>query len=196
MAGSKFFLEMAALEADSQFFLEMVAQADRSNALLHNADCAARPVQGESPPKRCSAKNYARYRETWYERLKQLKKYVARNGRQPLERDRDDDGWAIGAWCARQRQIVGSLPGVRVKALGSVEGWHWVVGQTWRENMKRLKTFVARKGRLPGDGEQDDDGWAIGDWCASRQREYTGGKMSAACIQELSEIPGWVWIDI
>lgn len=152
---------------------------------------AQRKRKGEplaSEPKRLRADCEA----SWETRLRQLKAFVAREGRLPKAAE-CEEGFKIGRWCATQRlkKTNGELTAERIEMLRTVSGWKWEFRGKWSDYLERLRTYVAREGRLPRECDKDGD-WAIGNWCSHQRRCLKDDQTSEKALA-LASVPGWWW---
>ena len=101
----------------------------------------------------------------WYENYRNLKEFVAKNGKMPSS---STDEAGLGYWVATQRRAFkeGTLEQNRIDMLEKIDGWYWSMHAQytdWHVNYLKLKLFTEKHRRLPqlGDGENELRNWVI-----------------------------------
>ena len=132
--------------------------------------------------------------DQWGEAFGQLKKYVSTSGSARVPQHFETkDGFALGHWISRQRQIKDSLSAERRSLLESINGWSWDHRtDEWAEAFGQLKQYVTqnKSARVPVTFTTRD-GFALGGWI-SRQRKNKDS-LSTESRSLLESINGWSW---
>ena len=67
-------------------------------------------------------------------------------------------------------------------------------GALFEEGLTQLKGFLQQRGRLPMPFEAGGNGRIhLGAWVMRRQQNYASGRLTAAQVSALEEVPGWSW---
>ena len=114
---------------------------------------------------------------------------------------RDDDGFRLGAWAAKQRgnRAKGRLSRERAARLEGLSGWRWDVRQVrstdWDDSYARLASFVGREGHACVPSAYcDRDGYGLGRWVIAQRSARNNGRLSEDRSARLEALPGWVWV--
>jgi len=132
------------------------------------------------------------------EGLQQLRAYVEREGHARVQATyKDKTGFNLGGWVRYQRTEFQkeNLSIERIEVMSSLPGWDWDPYENdFNDGLERLRVYVAREGhaRVP-QGYKDETSFWLGRWVAKRRGENTKNLLSAERIEELSNLPGWVW---
>lgn len=107
----------------------------------------------------------------WVENLMMLEQIILRSG-QPSRTSADPIERMLANWLARQRQSSGSLSAYAKARLRVSEAAHLdnAYDRRWRDNGKRLSTFVREHGRLPIVNRADADEMALARWWSRQMR--------------------------
>jgi hypothetical protein len=132
----------------------------------------------------------------WQTNFGLLVKFTQREGHSRVPSGHVEEGMQLGRWVVRQRQSHqdGSLPQSRALALESLKGWSWNTHDSlWEDGMHCLLAFVKRTGhsRVPSGHKEGQFNLDI--WVNSRRHDYKLGKLESEKVNELNEVPGWVW---
>lgn len=147
----------------------------------------------------------------WENAFERLLSYVSREGSPNVpSTHREEDGFHLGAWVARQRRRhqSNSLPDHLVNRLQRLRGWEWDPRtRAWEEGLSRFIKYVERRGSWRIKAKYcDPDGYPLGKWVTEQRRMYHLGKLppeerkrkrtgqlSSDQIRRLEQTEGWVW---
>jgi superfamily II DNA or RNA helicase len=104
-----------------------------------------------------------------------------------------DDGFRIGAWVAKQRQVKNTTEPDRRLRLEMLPGWSWDVrSDWWEEGFSRLKEFAERERhcRVP-ISYKTADGYKLRQWLGVQRSAKD--KMDLDHRRRLEALPGWSW---
>jgi superfamily II DNA or RNA helicase len=132
--------------------------------------------------------------DRWEEGFSRLKQFSDQEGH-CLVPDRYSavDGYPLGQWIARQRNVQNEMDIGRRRRLETLRGWSWsILSSRWSEGFAHLKHFVDKEGhcRIP-KSFKSDDGYSLYRW-VSDQRE-SRDRMQLDRRQQLEALPGWSW---
>jgi superfamily II DNA or RNA helicase len=137
------------------------------------------------------------HQASWEDGYTRLLRFSQREGhcRVPASY-RDEDGFPLGTWVAKQRstQSSGDLSNERSRRLEALPGWDREERFTWDDAYSRVRNFAEREGhsRVP-DSYRDEDGLKLGGWVARQRRAARKGQLAAERARQLEELPGWAW---
>lgn len=141
--------------------------------------------------------------QQWTRAYAALVSYVDANGGGPPQSHVEPDGFKLGAWMSKQRQVYahpeqkGLLTPERIARLEAVPGWSWAPhDDAWRRAFETLRTIAPD--RRNSDGEivlpmGQVDGINLGSWGMIQRQTYRAGRLSAERVALLESIDGWVW---
>ena len=128
--------------------------------------------------------------------IKLLQEFVGNNGLEMLRDETVVSGVSIGKWVshARRKYRNGELPDWLRDELEAITGWSWdPVADRHRQDVGRLRTFVAKHGWKKFKDETVIDGVDIGSWVSHIRQKYKAGKLRDWLAVELENISGWRW---
>ena len=103
-----------------------------------------------------------------------------------------DDGYPLGVWVNKQRTDYAKdlLAADRVQQLNAIDSWAWdPFADQWDENLRQLRNYVERNGRLPKSGP-------LGRWVVRQRGDHAKNKLSTDHQHRLeTEVPGWTGND-
>ena len=128
----------------------------------------------------------------WEEGFEHLKDFEKMNGHCRVPQTfKSPDGFRLGAWLNRQRQLENMPPQQKAKLemLGVVwDPW----GLKWEESFVQLRTFAKENGHCSITAAyKTTDGYGLGAWL--RKQRLTKKTMDPDRRQRLEALPGWVW---
>ena len=107
------------------------------------------------------------------------------------------DGYKLGHWAHLRRQEYrnGKLLSERIEQLEALPGWVWdLAAADFDEGLDRLRKFVEKHGHATVPAAYlSEDNFKLGGWVLSRRQGYKKGKLLPERIEQLEELPGWVW---
>jgi hypothetical protein len=117
--------------------------------------------------------------DTWEEGFSRLLDYVEANGHARVAVTCEVDGFNLGGWAKKQRdlRIKGTLDPERERRLGELDGWSWgLYVDRWEEGFRRLQNYVETHGhaRVPSFCALDD-GYPLGAWVSEQRRTRAEG---------------------
>ena len=126
-----------------------------------------------------------------------LERFVEREGHSRVPQGYRDNGYRLGAWLTRQRQLhrQGNLPNERACRLERLPDWAWDPHRAdWEEGLAQLLAFVQREGHavVPA-AHTSDDGFSLGAWVNAQRTGYTSATLDSARRERLEAVPGWTW---
>jgi superfamily II DNA or RNA helicase len=134
----------------------------------------------------------------WEEGFAHLQSYAEREGHtQVLQFYRDRDGFRLGGWVSRQRDVrnKGTLSAERVSRLESMSGWTWdPLEAAWEEGFAHLQSYARREGhtQVP-QSYRDRDRFRLGGWVNKQRQSRRQGTLSDERVRRLEGLPGWTW---
>jgi superfamily II DNA or RNA helicase len=132
--------------------------------------------------------------DSWALGLERLSQFRAREGHTLVSQKHDEDGFALGAWVARQRTGKSKLTPGRLRLLEEIDGWTWnAVEDLWLRNFGLLKEYAHRERhtQVPYDAVIDDV--KLGNWVWKQRQDGLSGKLRADRHALLEQIPSWEW---
>lgn len=139
---------------------------------------------------------------SWESRFAALETYVGQHGSLPGYTYVCDDGFGLGKWIYHQRARYarGALDDDRARRLEVLPGWTWnrrsitrVAGKDWSVRFAALQAYVDEHASIPVHTCVTGDGFKLGKWVSSQRVSYAKGRLPADRIEQLEQIPGWLW---
>jgi hypothetical protein len=139
--------------------------------------------------------------EAWERGLKELIKWYDAGGRGiPAQGYRTADGYGLGNWVKRQRDLYAEslLPAERVARLAELPQWTWesiasLDAKVWEATFVALRTFCDETGHLPPQGTLTPNGKNFRTWIEAQKTMHHTGRLSVERISKLESIPCWRW---
>ena len=132
--------------------------------------------------------------EQWEEGIGHLAQFEKREGHTRVPSGyKTANGWPLGRWLSRQREVRDSISPDRKARLEALPGWTWdVPSALWEEGIGHLGEFAEREGhaRVPR-GYKTASGYLLGSWKANQRSNQDS--MSADRKSRLEALPGWTW---
>jgi len=134
--------------------------------------------------------------DNWDRGFVALEAFVAREGHPRVPQDHREEGFDLGSWVSRQRDLSrrGKLAGERTARLEGVDDWSWDLAvDDWDRGLTALETFVAREGHAQVPAKHVENDYKLGNWVRVQRRRYAQHKISQAQEYCLDRQPGWSW---
>ena len=132
----------------------------------------------------------------WHQGFKCLQRFVANNGHARVPNAHYEDGFPLGRWVLRQRQLhgCGELNPAREAELRTIPGWVWDVDEeSWEMAYSLLCAFVEREGHPRVPQKALVNGVRLGTWVSNQRKAQKKGQLSPERAERLSSLPGWSW---
>jgi len=152
----------------------------------------------------------------WQQGFKCLQRFVTNNGHARVPNAHYEDGFPLGRWVLRQRQLhgCGELNGClgtwvpnqrkaqekgqfspgRAERLGRLPGWSWdAFDAGWEEKFAALAKYVERTGNTAMPRDWVEDGYWLGRWIGAQRQSYRRGALSEERRRRLETLRGWSW---
>jgi predicted helicase len=123
-----------------------------------------------------------------------LERFVVREGHARVPKRHFEDGYPLGSWVARQRQLrrSGRLDREQEERLAVLSDWTWdTSAAAWEEGFACLERFVVREGHARVPKRHFEDGYPLGSWVARQRQAYRWGKLIQARVHRLEHFPAW-----
>jgi superfamily II DNA or RNA helicase len=134
--------------------------------------------------------------DRWEEGFSHLVDYAERHGHARATRSYMVNGYRLGPWVDRQRQLHGrgALETDRERRLLDLPGWTWDSrADSWEEGFRRLLEYVARHGDARVPAAYTVDGYKLGQWITVQRATHTKGALEADRLRRLNDVTGWTW---
>jgi Helicase associated domain len=136
------------------------------------------------------------WQQPWDTALSVLRRYVAETGHACPAANTVIDGYRLGEWVNRCRQLYkrGKLDPQRRRVLESLPGWQWDLREhRWRCGLAALKDYVATHGHAHPSRRERFNRYPVGAWVCTQRAMHARGRLSPQRAAELSRLPGWRW---
>ena len=136
------------------------------------------------------------WQQPWDNALSVLRCYVAETGHACPATNTVIDGYRLGEWVNRCRQLYkrGTLDPQRRRVLESFPGWRWDMREhRWRCGLRALKDYVAAHGHAHPSRRDRFNGYPVGECVCTQRSMHASGRLSPQRAAELSRLPGWRW---
>jgi Helicase associated domain len=137
---------------------------------------------------------------SWQERLKSVQRFVAQNGRLPIQGSSDDEEADLARWVSGQRRLLELTPGVdaeqeQIRLLESIPGWRWDLSAPLKftERLNQVREFSETAGRIPHHTGKDTNERILASWVINQRRKYAEGILSDEQKDSIESIPNWSW---
>lgn len=142
--------------------------------------------------------------QLWEDGFERTRRYMATHGELVPQLYVEPDGYKLGSWNLKQRQMRlhpgngrGALTDAQEQRLEAIPGWTWTPkADGWRRHYDALSAVAPS--RLTDDGilsvpRDRVDGIDVGAWVVWQRKYYRAGTLSADRIALIEQIPGWRW---
>ena len=131
----------------------------------------------------------------WDEWLAKLEEFAKREGHARVPGPYEVDGYPLGQWVTRQRQIRDRLNTHRQTRLEALPGWTWDAREAqWEDALARLAAHCRSTGSAHVAATYvTPDGFKLGRWAVTQRRQKRLGMLSAERARRLEQLPGWRW---
>ena len=135
-------------------------------------------------------------------RLKSLNDYIKTYGDAKVKNDhKDPNGFKLGSfvYSIRSQYKKNKLSKEDINFYESMPGWQWddyrsKFDKLFLEGLERLKIYYKNNDNSRVVlSYKDSDGFKLGGWTNRRRSDYQKDKLSKYQINQLEEIPGWIW---
>ena len=139
--------------------------------------------------------------DAWERGLAELAKWYAAGGQGiPPQGYRSPDGYGLGNWAKRQRDLYAenTLPAERAARLAQLPQWTWESGasldaKAWDATFFALKAHVEQTGTLPPADMLTPAGKQFGPWMSAQKTMQHTGRLSIDRIARMEQISCWTW---
>ncbi len=132
--------------------------------------------------------------DQWEKGFSRLREFADHEGHAKVAAGhKTSDGFQLGVWVNRQRNIKYNTSPERKAQLEALPGWSWdVLGDKWDEGFSHVKEFANREGhaRVPKNFATMD-GYQLGSWVGTQRKAINS--MPFERKARLEELPGWSW---
>jgi len=128
--------------------------------------------------------------------LESLRRYVQREGTARVPLDDEQDGFPLGRWVRKRRQLysAGRRCPNQDRQLEALPGWTWdPFTDQFEKGILTLRAFMMREGHARPRASHVEDGFRLGAWVDKRRQEFRRGKLSPERIARLEALFGWAW---
>jgi len=125
-----------------------------------------------------------------------VKRHVAQNGIESVNRQAIVEGFHIGHWVCMRRMDYhrGQLPDWLKNELDALPGWTWnPIDDARRRNLAILQRFVKKHGMEALNQRTEFEGVLLGSWAQSSRKCYEKGTLPDWLTKEFEKLPGWQW---
>ena len=125
-----------------------------------------------------------------------LEPFVERHGDARVPASYTLDGYKLGKWVNRQRNLhsEGTLEADRERRLQELPGWTWDPrADRWEAGFSRLQDYVERHGHARVPVSYTLDGYRLGGWVNMQRWNHAEGTLDGDRQQRLQHLPGWTW---
>jgi helicase associated protein len=132
----------------------------------------------------------------WAEAYERLRRYWEREGSPPPRSYRDPDGFPLGTWVDKHRQLEKSRPdSERARRLAELPGWIWdPKDASWEHGYERLERYCQSTGdAAPPVLYVDADGFHLGHWVINQRQRHRRKQLASERRDKLEALPGWTW---
>ena len=133
----------------------------------------------------------------WEDGYARLRRFTKREGHSCVPQSyRDEDGFRLGSWVARNRQgqADGRLSERRARRLEALPGWTWDAREgRWEEGFDCLKRFVEREGHARVPPKHRENGVKLGHWVLTQRGACRRKTLAPDRRTRLEALPGWTW---
>jgi ubiquinone/menaquinone biosynthesis C-methylase UbiE len=102
----------------------------------------------------------------------------------------------ISTWCSdiRYKYRTNKLSNEQVKQFDTLLIWRWnVLDEKFYEIYYSLREWINNNNRIPCVNKSIPEETYLGQWCATRRKEYRQNRLSLEKIKLLTNIPHWYW---
>jgi len=130
--------------------------------------------------------------DKWNDGFERLMAYVEETGAASPPAGFRTDGFRLGNWVARLRQIKDTLPPERIALLEKLNGWSWdPITDQWNQGFQRLKAYVEEIGDARPSNKKLIDGFGLGSWVGNQRKNKDA--LTPERIALLEKLNGWSW---
>jgi superfamily II DNA or RNA helicase len=132
----------------------------------------------------------------WDRGFAALETFVAREGHPRVPQDHHEQGFDLGGWATRQRDLSrrGKLAADRAASLEGIDDWSWdPAADDWDRGFAALETFVTREGHAQVPAKHVENGYKLGSWVRAQRRRYAQHRFGQDQEDRLDRQPGWSW---
>ncbi len=132
--------------------------------------------------------------DKWEDGFRYLKEFVSRYGHcRVVQTYKTSDGYRLGVWVIKQRQMKNTMPSDRRKRLEELSGWSWdAISEKWENGFLYLKQFLEQNGHCQVPYEyHTEDGYPLGSWVGVQRANKDA--MERDRRKRLEELSGWSW---
>jgi hypothetical protein len=132
----------------------------------------------------------------WEEHFATLRRFADREGTSRVPRLHSEDGFMLGKWVQRQRDLfrAGQLSLQQQRSLQELPDWSWdPLVQAWEEGYTRLKRFVERERHARVPARHLEENFNLGQWVYVQRRTFKKNTLAPDRVGRLEELPGWIW---
>jgi hypothetical protein len=132
----------------------------------------------------------------WEEHFATLRRFADREGTSRVPRLHSEDGFMLGKWVQRQRDLfrAGQLSLQQQRSLQELPDWSWdPLVQAWEEGYTRLKRFVERERHARVPARHLEENFNLGQWVDVQRRTFKKNTLAPDRVARLEELPGWSW---
>ncbi|HEX6525941.1 MAG TPA: helicase associated domain-containing protein [Streptosporangiaceae bacterium] len=129
-------------------------------------------------------------------RLDSLAAFITREGHACPPSKHRESGFPLGRWVLAQRRLhrSGKLPVTEADLLNALPGWVWDWREgRWAQFLTALRDFAAREGHLRVPQSHRERSYPLGQKVTATRMLYSNGKLARERVQQLEQLPGWVW---
>jgi hypothetical protein len=124
-----------------------------------------------------------------------LRRFVEREKTARVPFDHVEDGFALGRWVRKRRQL--HAEGLRLRRdalLEDLPGWTWdPYSDQFEKGIAFLRQFVRREGHAQVPADHLEYAFRLGKWVVKRRQAYRAGKLTRDRAVRLEAFPGWLW---
>lgn len=143
--------------------------------------------------------------DAWEHGFARLKAYADTHGAPASQAYRCPDGFGLGKWITRQRDLYtgrrskGRLAPERIARIESIPGWEWApMAAAVESAMGVLERYAERfaatnPGRLLSVPIERIDDYDLAAFVVNQRRRYAERRMDAETVERFERVPGWAW---
>ena len=132
----------------------------------------------------------------WQDHFAALQRFADREGTSRVPRLHSEDGFMLGKWVQRQRDLfrAGQLSLQQQRSLQELPDWSWdPLVQAWEEGYTWLKRFVEREGHAGVPPCHIEGNFKLGQWVYVQRRSFKKNTLPSDLVRRLEGLPGWMW---